>query len=278
MVDQKRFGLNRIAAPGLGLGDFYELAAKVGIGKVELRNDIGDGAVIDGMEAKEALALATRRGVRVISINAVQKFNLASARQKARSELLRLLDLCGRIACPAIVLCPNNDAGDARDTESRFAETVDALRDFGPLFEKQGILGLVEPLGFGISSLASVGTAVKAIRLSGFSCYRIVVDTFHNHIGPDGLDELCMAAEAGLVGLVHISGVEEKIPAGDFRDGHRILPGPKDVMGSKAIMKALDAAGYKGDISFEPFSEAVQRLSPDALAGAIGASMSWLSA
>ena len=125
-----------------------------------------------------------------MTINALQKFNLASARPKAKAELATLLATCVEIDCPAIVLCPNNDAADSRPPAARFQETVDSLREFGPMFEKAGVLGFVEPLGFGISSLASLDVAIDAIKASGFSCYRVLVDTFHHYIGPDGLESL----------------------------------------------------------------------------------------
>ena len=55
------------------------------------------------------------------------------------------------------------------------------------------------------------------------------------------------------------------------------MPGDKDVMKSKDIVKALVDSGYKGDISFEPFSESVQQLSPEELGAAIKKSIAWLS-
>ena len=277
MIDPGSFSINRIACPSLSLPDFLSFARKIGIGKVELRNDIRDGSVLDGIDPRKAAALMKERGVKVTTINALQKFNLASARPKAKAELAAMLSVCAAIDCPAVVLCPNNDAADKRPNAVRFSETVDSLREFGPMFEKAGVLGFVEPLGFGISSLASLDVAVDAIKASGFSCYRVLVDTFHHYIGPDAPESLKKAASSGLVGLVHISGVESDIPAADFRDAHRIMPDDKDVMKSKDIVKVLVDSGYKGDISFEPFSESVQRLSPEELGASIKKSIAWLS-
>jgi 2-keto-myo-inositol isomerase len=277
MKDSGKYALNRIACPSLSLPDFLNFAQRIGIGKIELRNDIRDGSVLDGLAPRKVAALLKERGLRATTINALQKFNLASARPKAKAELATLLAICAAIDCPAIVLCPNNDAADGRSPDARFAETVDSLKEFGPMFEKAGVLGFVEPLGFGISSLASLDVAIEAIKASGFSCYRVLVDTFHHYIGPDAPESLKKAAAAGLVGLIHISGVESNIPAAEFRDAHRIMPGPGDVMRSKEIVAALLAAGYEGDISFEPFAESVQKLSPDELGAAIKKSVAWLS-
>ena len=73
----------------------------------------------------------------------------------------------------------------AAPRNSARAETIDSLKAFGGMFTSNGILGYVEPLGFGISSLDSLLTAQECIQKSGFGCYRIVHDTFHHHIGPD---------------------------------------------------------------------------------------------
>jgi 2-keto-myo-inositol isomerase len=276
MIDVERFAINRIAAPSLTLAQFYDLAAEIGVRKVELRNDLGAGGIIDGLTSAEAAALASSRGIEVISINALQKFNLASMRAKASGELERLLELAAAIGCTSIVLCPNNDSADARSPALRAAETIGALVAFGPLFEKVGILGYIEPLGFAISSLASLVLAQEAIRTSGFSCYRVVHDTFHHYIGPEDQTVLGGVYDVRNTGLVHVSGVEVDIPTIEYRDEHRVLAGPGDRMKSREQMLRLDELGYSGDYSFEPFSPAVQRLGNKELVAAFRKSLAYL--
>ena len=278
MIDRKRIAVNRIIAPSLSLAAFYDLAVAVGLSKVELRNDIGGKDPIDGMKATEAVALAKARGVEVSTINALQKFNLSSARAKVSGDLDAMLEMGQAIGCKAIVLCPNNEATDGRTQAQRAAETVEALAAFGPRFVKAGILGYVEPLGFGISSLASFIVAQEAIKKSGFDCYRIVHDTFHHHIGPDDLAILGKAYDIAHTGLVHISGVESDISASEYRDAHRILVGPADRMKSKEQMLRLEALGYKGIYSFEPFSAEVQKLGAADLAAALKKSLDYILA
>jgi len=277
MIDMQRFALNRIAAPGYGLADFFALAKEIGFSKVELRNDIRDGAIIDGLAPQEAVRLANDNGISIITINALQKFNLASMREKDTAELREMLALCVAIKCPAIVLCPNNDAKDARSPEVRFAETVDSLVAFGPLFRQAGVMGYVEPLGFGISSLASIVVAQKAIEKSGFGCYKVLIDTFHLFLGPDDTSAFGAGYDVAMTGLIHVSGVEDDIPASQYLDCHRLMPGPKDAMHSKAIIEAAQGKGYKGDISFEPFSDRVQNLSRKDLIAAARASLKYLA-
>lgn len=276
MIDLQRFGLNRIIAPSWGLEEFFDFAASVGVLKVELRNDIGTGSPADDMKPADAGRLAADKGIQIISINALQKFNLASVRAKAIPELGSLLDTAKAIGCGAVVLCPNNDPGDARPAAQRAAETTEALAAFGPMFTAAGVLGLVEPLGFAISSLASLVQAQECIRQSGFGCYRIVHDTFHHYIGPE--DHAIFGGDYGIAGtgLVHLSGVEIDLPAISCRDEHRVLVGPADRMDSKGQIWRLDRLGYAGDFSFEPFSPAIQRLSRPKLADAVRQSLDFV--
>lgn len=277
MIKAQRFALNRIAAPALGLAEFFELAAGLGFKAVELRNDIRDGAVTDGLAAADVRQLAEKAGVRIVTINALQQFNLPAARSKALAELDHLLGLCRELACPALVLCPNNRPDDLRTPEQKYHDTVEALNTYAPLFTSAGVLGYVEPLGFGISSLASASVALKALRECGASCYRVLVDTFHSYLGPDDPAMFDDPAVISSIGLVHISGVEASIPKTQFSDAHRLLVGPGDVMNSARLVARLERAGYKGLYSFEPFSEEVQRMKPEALREALASSLAYLS-
>jgi 2-keto-myo-inositol isomerase len=278
MIDKERIGLNRIIAPAMPLKEFFEFAAAVGVNKVELRNDIGKGDPVDNMPPEQAAKMAEDAGVEIISINALQKFNLASVRAGAVSELKALLETANSIGCKAVVLCPNNDPDDARPTAQRLSETAEALSAFGPLFAEAGLLGLIEPLGFSISSLDSLVSAQDCIRESGFNCYRIVHDTFHHYIGPEDQAILGKEYDVSNTGLVHVSGVEIDLPASDYQDEHRVLVGPADRMNSKEQILRLDKFGFAGDFSFEPFSPEVQKLPRDRLAEAVRKSIDFILA
>jgi 2-keto-myo-inositol isomerase len=276
MIEKRRFALNRITCPSLSLEDFFHFAAELGLSKVELRNDLPGAKVTDGVQASRAAAIAQASGVHIITINALQKFNLKEARQKTASELERLLDQAAELHCPAIVLCPNNDSADKRDAKTKVAETVDALKAFGPSFMERGILGYVEPLGFHESSLASIIVAVETIRSSGFSCYRTVYDTFHHYVGPDTENDIGPHYQVSNTGIIHISAVEADVAKENYRDEHRVLPGPKDKTFCKEQIGHHDRLGYTGDISFEPFAATVQHMDHDRLASALKESIRYL--
>ncbi len=277
MIEKGRFSLNRICSPSLGLEEFFRLAVEAGISKVELRNDLPGGRVTDALSASRARSLAQASGIRIIALNALQKFNLKSARKQAEDELKRLLDLAAELGCPALVLCPNNDTADRRDATARLSETTDALKAFAPPFEKSGILGYVEPLGFPESSLSSILVAMQAIKSSGASCYRALYDTFHHFLGPETEKDIGPKYHVSDTGLIHVSGVESGLLKEKYRDEHRVLPGPKDRSFCKEQIARHVRLGYTGDISLEPFSPDVQRMGRKELAEALRASTAYLS-
>ncbi len=276
MIAAERFALNRIAGPALGLVDFFQLAREIGLTRVELRNDLPGGKVTDGLTPAEAAAVALRYGIDVITINAVQKFNVKALAAQVAEELRRLLDIAAALRCRAVVLCPNNDPADRRGAEARRAETAEALATLGPLFTAAGVLGYVEPLGFAESSLSSVVVAADAVKASGQPCYRVLFDTFHHYLGPDTAAVIGVGYDVKNTGLIHASGVEASLPRERIRDEHRLLVSARDLTGCREQVQQHLRLGYAGDISFEPFSPEVQRLGRDDLAAALRKSLRYL--
>jgi 2-keto-myo-inositol isomerase len=278
MIAHDRIALNRIAAPRAPLARFLGLAGSLGLDQVELRNDLAGGSVTDELHADEVAQLAAEEGVKVITINALQRFNLAAALPAVKQELEALAATARVLGCPAIVLCPNNDAADRRTPEQMQRETAAALVALRPTLERAGLHGLVEPLGFPESSLRSGRLALEAIDTAGGECFRIVHDTFHHALGQDTSALLEDPAYVSRVGLVHASGVEASIPVEQCRDAHRVLVGPEDRLDSRGQIRALLSAGYAGPISLEPFAPEVQRLEETRLRVAIEESLRYLLA
>lgn len=276
MLPNARFALNRIACPSLGLEEFLRLAKSVGIAKVELRNDLPGGRIHDELAPGQALAALEGNGVRVITVNALQHFNLASLLPRLEKELAELARTARGIRCPAIVFCPHNDPTDRRGEAERYRESLAALKRLGPTLADAGLLAYVEPLGFAVSSLSSLLAAAALIEESGLAVYRTVFDTFHHFLGPDTQERLKGHPALARIGLVHISGVYQEVPGNQYLDEHRELIRDGDRLASRAQLEFLLAEGYQGDISFEPFSPEVQRLAPAALAETLRSSMSAL--
>ena len=211
-----RFALNHIIAPRLGPEAFFALAGELGIEAVEIRNDLPGNAILDGTPAPRIRQLAAAAGVRILSINALQRFD--DWRAPRPNEAVTLADYASCCGAEALVLVPTNDG-------SRPDRLRPALEGLRPILAARGLVGLIEPLGFETCSLRLKSEAVDAIEaIGGAGVFRLVHDTFHHHL----------AGEAALfprqTGLVHISGVaDHDLPVAMLRDAHR---GPGDGGGS----------------------------------------------
>lgn len=239
-----RFAMNHIAAPKLGLADVFEMSKRLGATEVEIRNDLPD--VMASWKAAEVKALAARSGVTILSINALYPFNLWSGDLPGRAEAMA--DFAAAAGAAGLVMCPLNDG-----TPVAFDALVAALAAMKPILDARGLRGLVEPLGFPVSSLRRKSVAIDAIKTAGGEAtYRLVHDTFHHHLA--GETEFF----PDWTGLVHISGVTDPALAVDaMLDAHRVLVDADDRLGNLSQIRALLAAGYDGPFSFEPFARSV---------------------
>ncbi len=245
------FSINRISAPRISFAAFAALVQRLGVGAVEIRNDLPGVEMVDGAAAQDIGAIAQAHGLTIRSINALQRFEQFDATREAEARaMIRYAVDCG---AEALVLCPTNSLRDARTADQRHHDLVHALTQLKPLLDDSGLMGLVEPLGFEECAVRRKSQAVRAIQEIGDSnTFRLVHDTFHHHLAGEGL------FFPELTGLIHISGVEDTaLSASQMRDGHRVLVGAADRLGNAAQVSQLLAAGYKGYASFEPFAEEI---------------------
>ena len=264
------FALNHRVAPRLGLGGLLDLAKALGIRSVEIRNDLPGVSLSDGTLPEEARQATEAAGMRILSVNALQRFNEWTP---ARAEEAKALAAQAKAAgAQALVLCPVNEEGFWTSDETRLSALREALAGLAPILRDAGLLGYVEPLGFAECSLRLKSEAVAAIDAVGEADrFKLVHDTFHHFV----------AGEAKMfparTGLVHISGVEDaSVPREAMRDPHRILVGPADRLGNLDQIRALNAGGYAGPLSFEPFAADVAE-SPD-IAADLRTSMEFVAA
>lgn len=269
MSPSQDFALNHIATPKLRFTAFVELARGLGIDQVEIRNDLPGVEIADGTDPAEVRAAAQAGGVTILTINALYPFDVwnADLAEKA-SRLAAYAAACG---AKALVLCPLNSTEDARSPTERAADLRASLQALLPLLEEHGLMGLVEPLGFEECSLRTKRAAIDAIdAIGGAARFTVLHDTFHHYLANE------KEYFPDRTGLVHISGVEDtSLALNAIRDAHRVLVGPKDLMGNPGQIRALRAGGYAGPFSFEPFAESVHQLSDPA--GALRESMSFVA-
>lgn len=254
-----RFSLSHILAPRQSPAEFFAMARALGVTDVEIRNDTPN--VVGTLAPTDVKAAAKAAGVNLLSINALYPFNVWNDERRAQTE--KLADYAAASGAEALVMCPLNDG-----TPVSQADLVAALKAIKPILESRGIKGLVEPLGFPVSSLRRKADAIAAIKAAGGEgLFKLVHDTFHHHLASE------TEFYPEWTGLVHISGVSDAdVSVDKMLDAHRVLVDKRDRLGNIPQISALQAAGYTGPFSFEPFATEVQELADPqaALADSIG--------
>ncbi|MBU8914136.1 MAG: TIM barrel protein [Spirochaetales bacterium] len=271
MPSRPPFALNRIISPGLSLSEFIRFAAGCSAAHVEIRNDLSDPSLLGGEDAATITGACTDNGIDILTVNALQRFNDPQLISAKKQELTELMETAAAIGCQKIVLCPVNDSEDQRSASQQRDDLVAALIGYAPLFEQYEMTGLVEPLGFSICSVRYKRQAADAIAKSGRShLYQIVHDTFHHHLS--GETELFPEQ----TGLIHASGVYGGKNLADITDDDRLLVDEQDIMDNKGQIADLYEQGFRGDLSFEPFSPEVQNLPTQELQLRVAESMEFL--
>lgn len=243
--------LNHMVAPRLSHAALFDLAVRLGVPAAEIRNDLDGVAITDGTPAATVRADAEARGLTILSINALQRFNDWSDARATEAEALAAY--AAAAGARALVLCPVNDPAFAPPEAARLDGLRTALRGLAPILKAAGLVGLVEPLGFPECSLRLKAEAVAAIDAVGAGdVFRLVHDTFHHRVAGE------TALFPDRTGLVHVSGVTDpSVAIADLRDAHRVLVDAADRLDNVGQIRALRAGGYAGPFSFEPFATSV---------------------
>jgi 2-keto-myo-inositol isomerase len=248
-----RFSLNRTCSPDLTLSQFIALAKAVGVDAIEIRNDIAGREFADGTEAAVISVALSEAGVRLASINALQRFN--DWDRDRTEEALSLIGYAAALGAPGIVLCPVVDVAHGW-TEAELAQKLrHSLRMLRPILLEYGVTGYVEPLGMKGSTMMQQRTAVAAVTdVAGWDAFRICHDTFQYYRCGDS------QIFPEHVGLVHISGIDRTdLWPDELTEPDRGLVSGNDRVGNVAQLQSLIGAGYRGFVSIEPFNPVVQQ-------------------
>jgi 2-keto-myo-inositol isomerase len=243
------FALNHMTVAKISYGALLDLAAELGLVGVEVRNDLPQ-ALFDGMSPEAAGSLARAKGLRLLAVAEVKRFNDWSDAKAA--EALALMRIAKAAGAEAVSLIPRNDNLGMGNGERQAALRL-ALKALKPMLEDHGLIGMVEPLGFEICALRHKAEAVEAIEAIGCKGrFKLIHDTFHHTLangGPLFLDH---------TGIVHISGVvDQTVTTAQMTDGHRVLVDRADRLGNIDQLAGLASLGWSGPVSFEAFSPAI---------------------
>ncbi len=264
-------GINRIMQPAISITAFLQLASRCGFSSIELRNDLPDERVLGGESASDIMAASRETGVRILTVNAMQRFNDPQLFEKKIIELGQLIYEAKQVNCTKIIFCPVNDPEDRRSAAEQQGDLVAALHCYAPTLRQHAVTALLEPLGFPICSMRYKRQAADAIRSSGLKkLYGIVHDTFHHYLS--GEKELFPEE----TGLIHTSGVRPGKRQSEITDDDRIFVTADDCMQNREQIAAMVAKGYNGPISYEPFSREVQELSEKEVENHLKASLAYL--
>ena len=102
-IDPTRFCINRKIAPRLSLEAFFQLVQRLGLSKVELRNDMPGGSVTDDLSTDRLRILADMYHIDIVTINALYPFNRIDDALLTRAE--SLLQTAQQIGAKALVMC-----------------------------------------------------------------------------------------------------------------------------------------------------------------------------
>jgi 2-keto-myo-inositol isomerase len=246
-----QFALNHMTVAQLSYRDLLELAADLGCVGVEVRNDLAR-PLFDGMSPSDAGALAREKGLRLLAVAEVKRFNDWSDAKAA--EALALMKIAQAAGAEAVSLIPRNDNQGMGNGERQAALRV-ALKSLRPMLEDHGLTGMVEPLGFEICALRHKAEAAEAIDAIGArGRFKLVHDTFHHTLAGGG------AFYPDHTGIVHVSGVVDPgVSVGQMQDAHRVLVTRGDRLGNVEQIAALAALGWQGPVSFEAFAPEVHQ-------------------
>jgi 2-keto-myo-inositol isomerase len=240
------FALNHMTVARLSFAALLDLAAELGMIGVEVRNDLPQ-PLFDGMTPEAAGDLIRAKGLRLLAVAEVKRFNDWSADKAA--EALALMKIAKAAGAEAVSLIPRND-NLAMAQGERQAALKAALTGLKPMLEDHNLTGMVEPLGFPICALRHkvwAAEGIEAVQAKGR--FKLVHDTFHHtlaHGGPLFPEH---------TGIVHISGVvDPQVEVEAMQDAHRGLVDASDRLGNLAQLRALRAAGWNGPVSYEAFA------------------------
>ncbi len=245
-----KFSMNHSVCPHLSYENFFKLAKDLNISNVEIRNDLSN-ISFDSDAINEISILKDKYNINIISINALQKFNIWNEERK--KELLFLCNAAKKIKSNGIVLVPLN-TGEFFEEKKRLSLLAGSLKEIDLILSNYEIKGFVEPLGFKSSSLRFKAEVVDLFNsLKDNHNFSLVHDTFHHTVA---LDKSIYVENTS---IVHISGVNNlEVEPSNFSDDMRELINGFDKIKTIQQINFFLKNKYNGFFSIEPFAEIIQ--------------------
>lgn len=213
---------------------------------------IEDPSHIDPAKVKAA---ADRAGLVIGSICACmgpgRDFRGTPAEQKTgMAYCTALIDQAAAMGCPSLIgpvysVVGKADAVEPARQKVEWALVVKNLKVLAKHAEAKGVMICIEPLNrFETDFLNTCDQGLRLVKAVGSRAVKLHLDTFHMNI--EEKDQAAAIRKAGkLLGHFHACGSDRGTPGGD----HIAWP---------AIVKALKAVHYRGDVVIESFTTDVK--------------------
>ena len=161
-----------------------------------------------------------------------------------------LIDQAVVLGCPSLIgpvysVVGKADAVEPAQQKQEWALVVKNLKELAAYARAKGVTICIEPLNrFETDFLNTCDQGLRLVRAVKSPAVKLHLDTFHMNI--EEKDQAAAILKAGkLLGHFHACGSDRGTPGGD----HIAWP---------AIVKALKAVGYKGDVVIESFTTDVK--------------------
>ncbi|BDR59928.1 TIM barrel protein [Lactobacillus xylocopicola] len=266
MLELNDFCINRCCAGGLKLSDFVKLANEVGVHNIELRTDIHKGSnFLDDLSSAEFNQLQREYDVHVANISAEFNLDDRSHWNNKIQAVTELVNLAQKIGAQHILFTPIRNAHDIRTDDQKFADLVHNIRTYSDILGAAGINGLVEPLGFGDSSLRFPWVAQQVLQEADAKNFKLIADTFHYYKAQVTKKDFDEKVDVSRVGLIHLSSIPTNKSPKEADDADRLFICDND----EDIMKTIDQtnwfkeSNYFGLYSFEPCAPEIDQWSYD---------------
>jgi 2-keto-myo-inositol isomerase len=208
--------------------------------------------------------LLRRHHLPALSINAIENANLAGTEDfvEAQAECHKLCEVARGIDCEYVIAAPAPKPA-SMSMQEVFDQSVEALRDLAAIAQEYNVKLAFEFLGFQDCSVRSVVECCQIIDAAKADNLRMVIDTFHFHLGGLGADAL-KEMDISCLSILHIADAED-LPRNQLQDANRLLPGD-GVIPLPSILAALNEKNYAGAISLELFRPELWEWDPAELA------------
>lgn len=209
------------------------------------------------MGLAEAARLVRRSGLRVSSYCRAG-FLTRPDRAEALEDNRRAIDEAAELGAPCLVMVVGGLPEGERDLVAVRERMVDVLAELVPYALERGVRLALEPLHPMFCAdravLSTLGQALDIAERFDAAAVGVVVDAYHVWWDPEVHAQIARAGAGGRIASFQACDWELPIPSDALLGRGMVGDGHADVRG---LRRAVDAAGYTGDVEVEIFNERI---------------------